>query len=84
MRMAGTIGFLLIRARWLLPTTDHNAAPRREWNGMLEKMTEADARCKAEDMWALCSRRVVTPSGIRAAAVVIAGETIVDVIDVTK
>jgi allantoinase len=32
-------------------------------------------------IWAVRSRRVVTPSGIRAAAVVIAGESIVDVAD---
>jgi allantoinase len=33
-----------------------------------------------EGIWALCSRRVVTPSGLRPAAVVIEGETIVAVV----
>jgi allantoinase len=36
---------------------------------------------QGRDIWALRSRHVVTPSGIRAAAVVISGETIVDVVD---
>ena len=31
-------------------------------------------------LWALISRRVVTPSGLRRAAVVVSGETIVDVV----
>ncbi len=31
-------------------------------------------------LWALSSRRVVTPSGLRTAAVAISGETIVDVV----
>ncbi len=43
-----------------------------------------DAHDNVEDhegrkLWALRSRRVVTPSGLRAAAVVVSGETIVDV-----
>ena len=48
---------------------------------MLDKtMNEAETD-QGQDPWALVSRRVVTPSGIRAAAVLIAGETIVDVIE---
>ena len=42
-------------------------------------MNNADGE-PAGELWALSSRRVVTPAGIRAAAVVVAGETIVDVV----
>ena len=48
---------------------------------MLDKMTNEAETDHGQDPWALVSRRVVTPSGIRAAAVLIAGETIVDVIE---
>ncbi len=48
---------------------------------MLDKITNEGGSDESQDMWALTSRRVVTPSGIRAAAVLIAGETIVDLID---
>ena len=48
---------------------------------MLDKMTNEAETDQSQGMWALRSRRVVTPSGIRAAAVLIAGETIVDVIE---
>ncbi len=33
-----------------------------------------------QELWAIVSRRAVTPSGLRAAAVVVSGETIVDVV----
>jgi len=35
---------------------------------------------EGRNLWALSSRRVVTPSGLRAAAVVVSGEMIVDVV----
>ena len=47
---------------------------------MLDKTTKRIRdSAKPQRPWALASRRVVTPSGTRAAAVLIAGETIVDV-----
>jgi allantoinase len=48
---------------------------------MIENKTNETRSDQRPDVWALLSRRVVTPSGIRAAAVLIAAETIVDVID---
>jgi allantoinase len=47
---------------------------------MFEKLNEARTD-QSQDVWALMSRRVVTPSGTRAAAVLIAGESIVDVME---
>ena len=48
---------------------------------MLDKMPNEAETDRGQGPWALVSQRVVTPSGIRAAAVLIAGETIVDVIE---
>ncbi len=48
---------------------------------MLDRTPNEAETDHGQDPWALMSRRVVTPSGIRAAAVLIAGETIVDVIE---
>ncbi len=47
---------------------------------MLEEATNNVESAPGRDLWALVSRRVVTPAGIRAAAVVVSGETIVDVV----
>ena len=48
---------------------------------MIEKKLDEARTDQSRDAWALISRRVVTPSGIRAAAVLIAGESIVDVVE---
>jgi allantoinase len=48
---------------------------------MLDETPNDTDNDQARAPWALMSQRVVTPAGIRAAAVVIAGETIIDVID---
>jgi allantoinase len=48
---------------------------------MAEAPTNNRDRPPAGDLWALSSRRVVTPNGILAAAVVISGETILDVVE---
>ena len=46
---------------------------------MLDKTLKERETGDAQGPWTLLSRRVVTPSGARAAAVLIADETIVDV-----
>ena len=51
---------------------------------MLEKRPGCFPIGKADETWALRSRRVVTAAGMRAAMVVIAGEKIVEVTDVMK
>jgi allantoinase len=76
-----TIGFLLIIAD--ASTTgrpDHIAWAGLPGSGMPEASKSKADGDQARDPWALVSRRVVTPSGIRAAAVVVSGETIVDVV----
>ena len=70
-------------ARWLFPR-EIIMSRRREWSGLLEKRPGCFPIGKADETWALCSRRVVTAAGMRAAMVVIAGEKIVDVTDVMK
>ncbi len=47
---------------------------------MLERSTNNVESAPGRDLWALVSRRVVTPAGLHAAAVVVSGETIVDVV----
>jgi allantoinase len=48
---------------------------------MLDETPNDTEDDQARAPWALVSQRVVTPAGFRAAAVVIAGKTIIDVID---
>jgi allantoinase len=43
-------------------------------------MPEASTDKAGDELWALLSGRVVTPSGIRAAAVIVSGQTIIDVV----
>ena len=51
---------------------------------MLEKRPGGSDGEASSETWALCSRRVVTAVGTRAAMIMIAGETIVDVTDIRR
>jgi allantoinase len=63
-------------AKWL----DHNAGTlQRGSEKILKDMANKEADAEP-DVWALVSRRVVAPDGTRAAAVVISGEQVVDVV----
>jgi dihydroorotase-like cyclic amidohydrolase len=59
---------------------NHNTEIVRRGSGMLDKVPNHPEANQIRNVWALRSRRVVTPSGLRAAAVVVAGEAIVDVV----
>jgi allantoinase len=59
---------------------DHTAATLYEWSRMGEHTRFSDELDAGGDLWALLSRRIVTGSGTRDGAIVILGDTIVDVV----